>query len=80
MRTTLSLDDALLRAAKVRAAREGQTLTRLIEEALARYLAPTSKGRRKAFRPKLLKKMGRALAGERIADRNWLYERMEGRA
>lgn len=38
MRTTLDLDDALLRAAKQRAARDGQTLTSLIEEALRMLL------------------------------------------
>ncbi|MFD6160326.1 type II toxin-antitoxin system VapB family antitoxin [Nocardia sp. NPDC060256] len=38
MRTTLDLDDALLRAAKQRAARDGRTLTSLIEEALRMLL------------------------------------------
>jgi hypothetical protein len=34
MRTTVRLDDALLRAAKAEAARSGRTLTALIEDAL----------------------------------------------
>ncbi|MFI6165804.1 type II toxin-antitoxin system VapB family antitoxin [Nocardia sp. NPDC051052] len=38
MRTTLDLDDALLRAAKQRAARDGRSLTSLIEEALRMLL------------------------------------------
>ncbi|MEU7145453.1 type II toxin-antitoxin system VapB family antitoxin [Nocardia sp. NPDC046473] len=42
MRTTLDLDDALLRAAKQRAARDGRTLTSLIEEALRMLLEELS--------------------------------------
>jgi plasmid stability protein len=34
MKTTLNLDDDLLREAKMRAAEEGITLTRVVEEAL----------------------------------------------
>ena len=41
MRTTLDLDDALLRAVKVRAAESGRTMTSLIEEALRDHLART---------------------------------------
>ena len=39
MRTTVRIDDDLLRRAKERAAAEGQTLTSLIEDALAIVLA-----------------------------------------
>jgi Bacterial antitoxin of type II TA system, VapB len=39
MRTTLDLDDALLRSAKQRAAADGRTLTSLIEEGLRHILA-----------------------------------------
>ncbi|GAA1639310.1 hypothetical protein GCM10009764_71970 [Nocardia ninae] len=42
MRTTLDLDDALLRAAKQQAARDGRTLTSLIEEALRMLLEDLS--------------------------------------
>ncbi len=38
MRTTVNIDDELLRRAKQLAAAEGRTLTSLIEEALARVL------------------------------------------
>ncbi|CAN5691397.1 hypothetical protein BH23GEM3_BH23GEM3_05630 [soil metagenome] len=41
MRTTLDLNDALLARAKVAAARERTTLTRLIEEGLSLRLEPT---------------------------------------
>lgn len=39
MRTTVNLDDALLREAKAEAARAGRTLTSLIEEGLRQALA-----------------------------------------
>lgn len=40
MRTTVDLDDDLLRAAKVIAATEGRTLTSVIEDGLRSVLAP----------------------------------------
>jgi predicted transcriptional regulator len=42
MRTTIRLDDALLQAAKRRAAADEQTLTALIEDALRQRLAQRS--------------------------------------
>jgi len=78
MRTTLDLEDRLLRLAKQRAAEEGQTLTRLIEKALRGYLQPRVRGGR-PFRLKLLVKKGRAVPGVNWDDRESLYERMEGR-
>jgi hypothetical protein len=61
-----------------RATDEGTTLTALIEEALRQYLAPApSTG--KPFRLKLLTKRGRPVPGVNLADRDALYERMEGR-
>ena len=44
MRTTIRLDDELLRAAKRRAVETGQTLTAVIEEALRQALARRSAG------------------------------------
>jgi hypothetical protein len=78
MRTTLDLDDALIRKAKRRATDEGTTLTALIEMALRQYLTPASSPG-KAFRLKLLTKRGHPVAGVNLADRDALYERMEGR-
>lgn len=78
MRTTLDLDDDVLREAKKRAAEEGSTLTRLVEEALRQHLTP-AKHRDKPFRLKLLRKKGRLVPGTDLADRDALYERMEGR-
>lgn len=48
MRTTVRLEDALVRAAKVRAAEQGITLTQLIDESLRERLAtrpPPDEGR-----------------------------------
>jgi hypothetical protein len=78
MRTTLDLDDALIRKAKGRAADEGTTLTAVIEAALRQYLAPAPPTG-KPFRLKLLTKKGRPVPGVNLADRDILYERMEGR-
>ena len=40
MRTTIRIDEQLLKEAKLHAARQGKTLTRVIEEALRQSLAP----------------------------------------
>lgn len=79
MRTTLDLDDALMREAKKRAADDGATLTRVIEEAIRFYLRPQPTTL-KPFKLKLLTKKGRAMPGVHWDDRDSLYERMEGRS
>ena len=78
MKTTLNFDDRLIREAKARAARDGETLTRLIERALRDYLRPV-RGPVRDFRVELLTKRGSALAGVDLDDRGRLYERMDGR-
>jgi hypothetical protein len=78
MRTTLDLDDDLVRKAKRRAADQGTTLTAVIEQALRELLAPRA-ATGKPFRLRLLTKRGRPVPGVNLADRDALYERMEGR-
>ena len=78
MKTTLNFDDRLLREAKARAAKDGDTLTRVIERALRDYLRPV-RGPVRDFRAELLTKRGSALAGVDLDDRGLLYERMDGR-
>lgn len=78
MRTTLELQDALLRLAKRRAAEEDRTLTAVIEDALRQYLTPAPKAAPK-YRFEPVTKRGRLLAGVDLADRDSLYERMDGR-
>lgn len=78
MRTTLDLDDALVRRAKRRAADEGTTLTAVLEQALREHLAPR-RAPGKRFRLRLLTERGRLVPGVDLADRDALYERMAGR-
>lgn len=78
MRTTLDLDDRLMKEAKKRAAEEGRPLTRVLEEALRRYLSASPK--KKPFRLRLLTMKGRTLPGVDLADRDALHERMDGRS
>jgi len=78
MRTTLDIDDSVLRQAKKLAAEENKSLTRIIEEALREKLAPKPRSG-KRFKLRLLTKAGRLIPGTNLADRDLLYERMEGR-
>lgn len=78
MKTTLNFDDRLIRAAKTRAAQDGDTLTRLIERAIRDYLQP-ARERPTGFRADLLIKRGAPFAGVDLDDRNALHERMDGR-
>lgn len=77
MKTTLNFDDRLIRTAKMRAAEEGETLTRLIERALRDYLQAGAGNPGHAFRVDLLTKRGRPVAGVNLDDRDALYERMD---
>ena len=79
MRTTLDIDDHLLRQAKKLAAEEGKTLTSIIEEALRDRFVPKTRTRKK-FKMRPLTKAGRIIPGTNLADRDLLYERMEGRS
>jgi len=73
MKTTLNLNDQLLRQAKQRAARDGITLTRFVEDALRARLAGTGR-RRPPFRLQLETVTGVAPPNVDIDDRNALYE------
>ncbi len=77
MRTTLVLDDHLFREAKARAARDGETLTRLVERAVRQYLQDPPE-RREPYRLELILSEGRPTAGVNFDDRDALYEWMEG--
>ncbi len=50
MRTTLNIDEHIYRAAKIKAAQEGKTLTRIVEKALSEHLNPAKQ--EKPFRPR----------------------------
>jgi hypothetical protein len=77
MRTTLDLDDRVLKRAKREALERGETLTRFIEEALRSRLAEPAQ--LPPFRLTLLTKKGDARPGIDWDDRDSLYEHMEGR-
>lgn len=78
MRTTLDLDDALLRAVKARAAETGRTMTYLVEEALREHLARMDQ----AASPSPLRWVvveGGPLPGVELANRDALLDLMEER-
>ena len=77
MKITLDFDDGLIRAAKVRAAENGEPLTRLIERAIRIYLERPS-SQEPPFELKLVTKRCRTLPGVDLADRNSLYDIMDG--
>ncbi|MYD92709.1 MAG: CopG family transcriptional regulator [Chloroflexi bacterium] len=72
MKTTLNLNDQVLRQAKQRAARDGITLTRFVEDALRARLAGTGR-RRSPFRLQLETVTGDAPPNVDIDDQNALY-------
>ncbi len=78
MRTTLNLDDELVREVKRRAVETGQTMTRIIEDAIRDSLARENSVHEKhVLRWPTVR--GRLLPGIDLTDRNALIDRMEGR-
>ena len=81
MRTTVRLDDGLLREAKAEASRQGKTVTALIERGLRLVLAG-SRGRKRRTRVTLA--VSRATvctrAGVDLDDSSAVLDRLEGRA
>lgn len=73
MKTTLDLDEGLVREAKQRAAKAGMTLKSFVEEALRARLAPVPK-KRKGYRLDLPVMEGSAPPGVEVADRRALYD------
>lgn len=77
MKTTLNVDDRLLRQAKKVALERGITLTRLFEDALRATIAEPR--RRTEFRLRWEPVQGRRAPGIDVADRGALYDLMEPR-
>jgi len=73
MKTTLNLNDRVLQQAKRRAARDGITLTRFVEDALRARLAGV-KGAKPPFRLKVGTVTGHAPPNVDSADRDALYD------
>ena len=76
MKTTIDLDDELLRQAKQRAAAAGVPLRVYIEDALRARILPRTRGRTK-FTLELPIVDGKRAPAVDIADRNALYDLME---
>ncbi len=75
MKTTLNIDDTVMAELKRQAARQKRTMSELVEMAL-RMLFQSAKKREK-ISPLPIFRSGGALVD--IADRNALYQAMEGR-
>ena len=75
MKTTLNVEDTVMARLKIEAARQGRTMSELVEEALRQQLRPRHK---RAQLPPLPAFHG---GGSRVdvADRDALYQAMEGR-
>lgn len=79
MRTTLDLDDELMRALKRQAAESGETMTSLIEDAVRKLLAPPKPPGKKRYRLNWRPVTGEGLLpGVDLNDRDRLYDVMEG--
>lgn len=78
MRTTLDIEDGLLQRARRKAAQEGRTLTAVIEEALHALLRRPARPKR-AFRLRWVTRRGTRPPAVDVADREALYERLDGR-
>lgn len=81
MRTTIRLDDALLRKAKAAAAARGMSLNDLIADAVRAALAPRPAGRvSESARPVIPTFKGRGLRpGVDLDDSSALADHMDGR-
>lgn len=80
VRTTLNLDDELMRQTKQQAVERGITLTALIEEALREHLRSAHERGGASWRLRLVTAGGVTRPGVDLDDRDALYERMEGRS
>jgi len=78
MRTTIEINDDLLRQAKRRAADEGTSLRALVERALRLHLG--GKHRARGYKLTWRTETGRMLPGVRLDDRDALHDLMEERS
>lgn len=80
MRTTVRLDDELLKQAKTESERQGRTLTSFIDEALRQMLARSEHpAPRKKVKIPVSRSRGGTLPGVDINDSAALLDIMEGR-
>lgn len=79
MRTTVDLNDEVLRQAKKRAADEGRPLRAIVEDALRILLQTPRPGGSARYRLEWHTEKGRLQPGVRLDDRQSLFDLMEGR-
>lgn len=79
MRTTLNLDDELMKQVKRKAAETGRTMTSIIEEGLRESLRRPRPPGSESYRLEMVTVKGRLRAGVDLKDRDALYDLMEGR-
>ncbi len=72
MKTTLNIDDQVLKNAKEEAARSGITLTAFVEQALKARLLQKNEGVKYSFTPTVVK--GRKPPNVDISERDALYD------
>ncbi len=75
MKTTLNIDDLVMRSLKHEAARQGRTMSEMVETALRLLLRTPGKRQRLAPLPRF--RGGGTFVD--VSDRDALYEAMEGR-
>lgn len=75
MKTTLSIDDTVMAQLKREAARQGRTMSELVETALRMLFRPQKRGEKIPALPTF--RSGGAMVD--VADRDALYQAMEGR-
>ena len=78
MRTTVDVDEKLLDAARRRAEEQGTTLGAFVEQALTAALAPGPRDR-DDYKLRWKVHRGRLLPGIDIANRDSLFDAMDGR-
>lgn len=76
MKTTLTIDDNIMKKLKEEAAKRNTTITQLVESALRLMLVPNS-GEKTKIVPLPIFDLGRTYVD--ISDRDSLYQAMEGR-
>jgi hypothetical protein len=79
MRTTLTLDDDVLRLARRRAAEENRPLKAIVNEALRAGLQPDATRRRPPYTFRMKVVRGRVMPGVDLNDRDKLFDLMDGR-
>ena len=77
MKTTLNIDDTIMNRLRREAARQGKTMSELVEAALRLLLQTPARKSKPRLRPLPTFHGGKPLVD--IADRNALYDVMEGR-